>query len=637
MRYKLMLVMMVIVAMTVQVVADDSEWDMIGTTLNLKMCLTADGKPLLNAPIRMTTCRGLESQQWQIDPEGKWHIQSEPTYCLGLAGEDIWFNELVVLPCGDKQVHPFVAEPQPDNTILYTIVGSYDNLKLALDTGDGRAVLYYADETNGHQQWRWFETDVNLVESVGCDITYPFPVTDTTTYQQALACDRVASVQLPYAPPSELADYGFNFPGAVPDIIPTITQSFNFDLRFKDHAYLRISTPPQNWLNTGLYARPHEIIRIFVESDTDINGIYAQIGVHSDILNPFVDNVIVDGFQRYPNVTVELPLHIGENQIRSPYGGTVVIKSAHSQDVTIRITIENAVQMPYFKVGVTSADEWLIRRELSVPYAVLESDLAVVFMPSDEIRELNFEDVDAVAQYYTTFGKLHNQLAGLTGDSPIHEPAQGQYWYVADKQISYGWGYAGFPIMTYNEWYLGTPSETAFSDSGPWGQYHELGHNYQMDAWSYVYGTEVTVNLFSLHAQEALHNTSLLVKEDTFTRAIAILDDAQITNKWTYLNDDPFAQLVFLEQIRLGFPELNWGIWTSVMRQYREMPQAEWDALDTDLKRRDRFMTMLCDITKTDLTPHFEAWTIDVSDDAKAVCATYPALSQEIWRINGAE
>lgn len=637
MRHKIIFAILIMVFTLFQAKADNTTWDMVGTTLNLKMCLTADGKPLLNAPIRMTPCHGLETQLWQIDPDGKWHVQADPNYCLGLAGEDIWFNELVVLPCGDKQVYPFIAENQSDDTVLYTIIASYDNLKLALDTGDDRAVLYYADETNQHQQWRWFETDVNLVESVGCNILYPFPITDTTTYQQAIACDRVASVQLPYTAPVELADYGLNFPGAVPDTIPTTTQSYDFDLRFKDHAYLRISAAPENWLNTGLYARPHDLIRIFVESDSDISGIHAQIGVHSDILSPFADNVIVDGFQRYPNVVVKLELQQGENQIRSPYGGAVVIQSSQSQEATIRITIENAVQMPYFKVGVTTADEWLMRRELPVPYAVLESELAVVFMPSDEIRTLSYEDVEAVAQYYTTFAKLHNQLAGLTGDSPIHEPAQGQYWYVADKQISYGWGYAGFPIMTYNEWYLGTPSNTVFSDSGTWGQYHELGHNYQMDAWSYVYGTEVTVNLFSLHAQEILHNTSWLVEDDAYTRAIAILENSQIADKWGYLDDDPFAQLVFLDQIRRGFPELNWQIWTSVMRRYREMPQSEWDALDTDLKRRDRFMTMLCDITQTDLTPHFEMWTIDVSDDAKTVCATYSPLTQEIWYINGAE
>jgi len=632
-----MLAILIILLTLFQIQADDATWDMAGTTLNLNRCLTVDGKPLFNAPIRMTPCRGLAEQLWQIDDVGKWHIQADPNYCLGLAGEDIWFNELVILPCGDKQVYPFVAEYQPDNTVLYTIIASYDELKLALDTGDEYATLYYADETNPHQQWRWFQTDVDLVKSGGCDITYPFPVTDTTTYQQAIACNRVASVQLPYIPPVELADYGLDFPGAVSQDISTITQSYDFDLRFKDHAYLRISTAPENWLNTGLYARPHDIIRIFVESDEDIQGVSAQIGVHSDILSPFVDNVMAEGFLRYPSVVIELALQQGENQIRSPYGGAVVIKSAQSQEATIHITIENAVPMPYFKVGKTTPDEWLIRRELPVPYAVLESDLAVVFMPSDEIRTLSYEEVGAVAQYYTTFGKLHNQLAGLTSDSPIHEPAQGQYWYVADKQISYGWGYAGFPIMTYNEWYLGTPSDTVFSDSGTWGQYHELGHNYQMDAWSYVYGTEVTVNLFSLYAQEILHNTSSLVTDGAYARAIAILDDAQIADKWGYLNDDPFAQLVFLDQIRRGFPELNWDIWTTVMRRYREMPQSDWDALDTDLKRRDYFMMMLCDITQIDLTPHFEVWTIDVSDDAKTSCAIYPALTQQIWYINGAD
>ena len=81
-----------------------------------------------------------------------------------------------------------------------------------------------------------------------------------------------------------------------------------------------------------------------------------------------------------------------------------------------------------------------------------------------------------------------------------------------------------------------------------------------MGAWSYVFGTEVTVNLWSLFAQERLYGNSGLVDGDSYAGAIAVLNDPLVTDKWANAN-----QLVFLDQIRLGFPKLNWNLWTQLI------------------------------------------------------------------------
>ncbi|MCB8946259.1 MAG: hypothetical protein H6658_21140 [Ardenticatenaceae bacterium] len=617
--------------------------DMASTSMKPNLCLTADGNPLSGVPARMLACRDLDTQKWQIDSEGKWHIEADLSYCLGLDSDTVWFNKLVVLPCTSSRVHGFIAEVQSDNSVVYGITTTNGTYDLALDSGraDRQVWLYYKDVNNSNQQWHWFQNDLNLAQSLGCNITYPFPATDTNAYLRELACDRVAKVQPPYITPVDVVRDPTIFPGSVPQNTTMVTQTFNFDLAFKDNSYLRMSVTPANWLNTGLYAPPNQIVNMIVSNATitDVQQVSVQIGVHTDKLKPTSGNVVQSGFLRYPNVVTQIPLQIGENLIRSPYGGPIVLVSNTSVTTTIQVTIKDAVQAPYLKVGATTPADWFAHRNAAIPYGSLESNLAVVYMPASEISTLSYEEAVAIAQYYSDFGALHNELSGLSlTDIAIHQPPDGQYWHVADKQISIGWGHSGFPMMYFNDWNLGTPNDTIYRSDGTWGQYHELGHDYQMGAWSHVYGTEVTTNLFSLYAQENLVSKSRLVEEDVYVDAIAILDNPMIADKWNNDgNSDPFIQLVFLDQIRLGFPELDWQIWTQLMRRYREMSQAEYDSLNSDQLKRDRFMTLLCDITNTNITPHFEAWTISVTAEAKNICLSYPPLTQEIWRIDGAQ
>lgn len=620
--------------------------DMISTVAHPELCLTADGSALSGAIARMLTCRGVDTQRWFIDSEGKWHVQADATYCLALDRDIVWFNKLLVLPCTHSRVRGFVAEIQADHTMMYTTTTSNGTYALAMDGGlaDGQVWLYYKGETNANQRWRWFQDDLSLVQSSGCSISYPVAAADTATYERELACDRVAKVQPPFTiPANALRDSGL-FPGVVGQNEARVMQTFDFNLRFKNHDYLRMKYPPANWLNTGLYAPPNQIVRITVSNATtsELQGVAVQLGVHTDVLKPTSKNVVQQNFLRYPNVVTHIPLQIGENLVRSPYGGPIVLTSNTSVDATIQVTIADAIQAPYLKVGTTNAAEWATRRSAAVPYGSLESDLAVVYVPASELRQLNYEEATAVAQYYSAIDSLHNQLAGLSvNDASIHQPPQGKFWHVADKQITNGGGHSGFPMMYYNNWNLGTPQDTIYRSNG-WGVYHELGHAYQMGAWSDVYGTEVTVNLFSLFAQEQLFNNSWLIDFDTYATAISVIDNPVITDKW---NDDVdrngvpdfLRQLVFLDQIRLAFPDLNWTIWTQLMRRYREMPDDEYKALNTDQLKRDRFMTELCAITNANLTPHFEAWTIPITGDAKKTCAAYPALTRDIWHIDSAQ
>ncbi|MCB0187890.1 MAG: M60 family metallopeptidase, partial [Caldilineaceae bacterium] len=354
-----------------------------------------------------------------------------------------------------------------------------------------------------------------------------------STYQRELACDRVARVQPPYVPPLPALTERPLFPGSVPTDRLTVTATYSFDLNFKSHGYLRQSATPANWQSTGLYAPPGQLIRVTVSDATadDLTNVYLRIGVHTDNLSPTSGNVENGEFLRYPNVAMRIKLEPGENLVRSPYGGPIILdgSSGAGKDKVISIEIANAVQAPYFQAGVTTEPEWLQRRALPIPYAEIEGDLAVIHVPSTEIRDLSYREISELAAYYSTVGTLHNDLSLLTSeDIAIHQPPLGKYRHVEDIQISAGWGHSGFPAMYFNAWQIGVPEISTERSSG-WGVWHELGHNYQMGLWSGVYGGEVTVNLWSLYAQEQLYGNSRLVDADQYAKAIAVLNDVTIT------------------------------------------------------------------------------------------------------------
>ncbi|MCE7981119.1 MAG: hypothetical protein DYG89_08005 [Caldilinea sp. CFX5] len=612
--------------------AQGASGDMISPKFDSAQCLTVDGAANATPAIKLQACRGANNQYWVRDVgASKWRTALDNNYCLATVDNAPSASApLTVRLCTDSRA--LTLEPNPTLADSYRIAGT----AYVLDTGVYGYVAIAHQNGWSYQYWRWFQDDLSVVNAQGCAITYPFPATDTATYNRELACDRVSKVQPPYVMPAAAVRTTM-FPGAVAAGLPAVTQSFAFNLQFKDHGYLRMSAPPQNWQSTGLYAPPNQLLRVTVSNAAaaDLSEVYAQIGVHMDILEPTSGNVEGGNFDRHPSVVVRVKLVPGENLVRSPYGGPVILVSEASVNKTIDVEVANAVQAPYFKSGETTEAQWLARRALGIPYAEIEGELAIIHVPTSEISNVSYADIQAVAAYYTQMVRYHNALSGLSDNAALpHQSPQGKQRHVEDIQITAGWGHSGFPAMYFNAWRIGVPEEYIYR-SAAWGVYHELGHNYQMGGWSYVYGVEATVNLWSLHAQEAFFGNSSIVDDGTYAKAIAILNNNTITNKWG--SAGAFEQLVFLDQIRLAFPQQNWNLWTQLMRRYREMSDTEYNALDTDQKRRDKFLEILCDLTNSNLTPHFDQWTIAISNNTKSYCATKLAMTQQPWTIDGAQ
>ncbi len=605
--------------------------DVISPSNNLNDCLTTDGDVTANPVIRSHSCDSSPNQLWLVRGDNKWQVSANASYCLARVSSDSW--TLITKLCTDALAIRIV--PSAANPRVYVLA---DDADVALDNY-GASIGLYSRHGGASQQWRWFAEDlarVNANPSVAS--VYPLSKTNTAGYELELARDRVARMLPPSSAPASAQRDPAVFPGLVPITAPLSSQTVQFDLRFKNHDYLRMAAPPENWQATGLYAAPNQPITVTVSGAAadELREVRMRIGAQTDVLYPDSDNVVESGeFLRFPSVSLAVGLKPGENIIRSPYGGAIILQSGASVSKTLDVTIANAVQAPYFVAGSTTEAQWLTRRNTPAPWAVIESALAVAHVPADEVRGLSYSDILSAALHLSHVTELHNELAGLSDSAALpHQTPQGKQWHVEDAQIALGSAHSSFPIMYDNTWQIAAPSKYAYKSAG-WGIWHEVGHNYQSDAWSYVFGTESSVNLFSLHAQARLFGNSRVVDENEYIKALALLNDASKPNKWD--SADVFGQLVFLDQLRLGFPNLDQSLWTQVMRRYRELSPSEIAALNTDPKKRDQFLRTLCDVTGTNVSPHFTAWALPVSAQATSDCAAKPPMPQRPWQIDGAQ
>lgn len=401
------------------------------------------------------------------------------------------------------------------------------------------------------------------------------------------------------------------------------------DTTVVDYSYMKTWFPPETWRSTGLYAPPGEKITLTFEEGQDIEGIYIQIGSHTDTL----ENIMVYDRLRAGDICVKKPLTSGINEIVNPYGGLIYIiptKVTHqpilsSQDPSktlakvipesaIDLKISGAIEAPYFKLGVTDPDTWAkALLDSSSPMCELASENIILTVPTHAAKDL--KDPTALMKVWEDFASKTNRLAGYT-DTPsthglaVHVAPRDPWRYVADIQISYGYMYAGYPIMLYDEACVKDMLDvTRFKKNG-WGFWHELGHNYQQNTWEVPSLVEVTNNVYSLYFEKLYENEPRLEMDndghglsshETAKRYLALPP-----NEKNYHSDEDvsyFTRLVLFEKL---IDQYGFEVFTELSRRFRTYPH-EID-LTSDALKIEAFAEVLEDIIGKEARGFLEDW-----------------------------
>ncbi|WP_074013423.1 M60 family metallopeptidase [Candidatus Sodalis sp. SoCistrobi] len=312
----------------------------------------------------------------------------------------------------------------------------------------------------------------------------------------------------------------------------------------------------------GFYAQKGDKITLTVRGETN-ELVFAQVGI------PDMDN------------TTTTPLTRGENTFTAAHDGLLSFINKNT-DCEVEITLDSELmRIPSFRLGVDSNETFFAEMDKypKAPIILLSSKRADIVVQYNSA--VNFlTDPDSLMHNVEHFLQAQETISGLQ--------ANGRYDYGLDPnkmlyvEVNHGYMFCTEGYMVFHgegalQRLLTTPTS--------WGVWHESGHQMQQHPakWSDGTGmTEVTVNLYSMAAQEAfLGRASWL--DDYYPRIHAFLD----LEEKNYDTQDLPIKLGMLWQLRLAFGE---AFHPQVHQAYRVMDELP----TTSQERKNTFIRVCC-------------------------------------------
>ena len=351
------------------------------------------------------------------------------------------------------------------------------------------------------------------------------------------------------------------------------------------------------WRSTGLYARPGAPITVEFAEDVGA-GLSVLVGCHTDTLwNK-------DVWRRYPEITRAWPITERRTIVGNSFGGPIYIRfSPGAQFGPMTATITGAIEMPLFRLGVTTARQWREEiRDRPAPWTEFASDRVVITLPSETIRGV--DDPTEAIQFWSDVLDLSADLAAI--DRERDRPER----FVLDRQISLGSLHSGYPIMGH------IPNAPDFIDidlvrrEGSWGPFHEIGHNHQLRDWMLPGTTEANVNLWSVYVSETALEISredahpALNPERRSERLQNYLDNGARFADWSV-----WTALETYLQLQTAF---GWQFYQDLFAEYLDIPNARAPRETQD--RIDEWIIRSSQRAGVNLIPFYTAWGLPISD-----------------------
>lgn len=363
------------------------------------------------------------------------------------------------------------------------------------------------------------------------------------------------------------------------------------------------------WVSTGRHARPGEriTVRVVVPNTTIVErlldaGISVRIGAQTDQLWHAAE------WKRFPDVASVERMDSGTVSIANPFGGLVYLDLDAPPAGPVEFEIEGGIPAPRFVLGSTTPEEWRSLRAADAPWSEIEGRRFVLTVPSWATRTL--QDPAAVCAYWDeVLGRCH-ELAGVPDRA---RPER----YVCDVQISHGYLHAGYPVMGHDDiagiW--ADPHRLrAYDWNAAWALFHETGHNFQEDWWTFDGTVEVTCNLFSLYCAQTVHGRV----DDAHPALIPAHQQAAGFKRrpsFETWKADPFLALESYRELIASF---GWDAVKAVIASYRDPSFGPAPTSDDDA--RDQWAIRFSQVVRRDLSTHFDAWGIPISSAARRRC-----------------
>lgn len=353
------------------------------------------------------------------------------------------------------------------------------------------------------------------------------------------------------------------------------------------------------WIETGIYARPLEKIKITADGGSAKLGLKVRVGAQSDILYPFI--LEIKDWKRWPEVSVVKSLNSSEIQIMNPFGGLIFIENPKPGSGA-SITVEGGSEAISFNAEKHSISDWnRMLKNSNAQWGSIGSSNIKIITTEKALKKV--KDPLKLAKFWDTAWKNSQELVGEKKRSYVQ-------YIVCDTQISLGYMHNGNPIMTWmdqEEFVVGIDGKL-FSE-GSWGHFHEIGHNMQRREWTFEGTGEVTTNIFTLYNMEKMFGTKPAANpnmKDALKKYKDYLKKGGDFEEW---KNDPFlALMTYLKLIE----KFGWDTYKSVFRQYESLPADQKPKTEQD--KIDTWVRIFSKTAKMNLFPYFRKWAIPVSE-----------------------
>ncbi|CAN9511094.1 unnamed protein product [Ophioblennius macclurei] len=300
----------------------------------------------------------------------------------------------------------------------------------------------------------------------------------------------------------------------------------------------------EEWISSGLYLSPGMRTYVAIPKEIVNKGWKIQVGCQTDTLKS-------NELKRAPCVHERFSVSSVMMLVWNLWGGLIYLVAPPKTQVQgVEVIVQMAVPAPFYKSGVTTADQWTLLRTAPSPWAELEFENIILTVPSDVIRNLDRPD-----ELEKLWGEIMRGIADLAA---IPHKFIRKERFVADVQISHGFMHAGYPIMTHKSSANGLVNVDGARTKGIWGAIHELGHNQQRGAWEFPsHTTEATCNLWSVY----VHEEVLKLSRDKVHNAVT--PENRRKRIEAYVNG--------------GRKLTGWSVWTALETYLQLQEQFGWD------------------------------------------------------------
>ncbi|WP_019209837.1 M60 family metallopeptidase [Yersinia massiliensis] len=317
----------------------------------------------------------------------------------------------------------------------------------------------------------------------------------------------------------------------------------------------------------------------------------------------------------------------GINEIEVKHAGAIYFAATNqpgSSEIIINL-LEGGKPMPRFILGENTAEDWQIslKKYGDSPFAELVGKRMILTMPIKNMRK-QATDPEGVLVLWDRIVDLAEEQFGLSSKRAFpHRATPFQYQFTSKSDSTSGY------MSASNFWLKtnmpGIPEViTTELLKKAWGPWHELGHHYQMRAWTFDNDGETTVNLTSLYVQRALGETSRLEAESRWDSVYALME----SKGHIYEDVDVFIRLAMFWQLDLTFGQ---DFYQRLGDRYRTMTPTEQPKNNDEKKQR--FLIETSRVAGVNLTSFFHRWGLKPTKDTSAQleAMNLPQLTKPIW------